>query len=1144
MSYTPLLMSATPDHHEYSIINRTNTSNYYIITEEDEEPLVYENIDERTLLINVLDLEEGDELLSYYGQQVLGAYKRVDRRVKPVPGVFPEDARVERRFPEDPLLSLPLLTPNPPDFTPGERLTIERLEEIKINEEGFLWPEEEKLFAHILKINEQALAFQESHRGTFREDYFTPYIIPVVPHEPWEFANIPIPPGIKEKVISLLKEKIGAGVYENSQSSYRSRWFCVVKKNGKLRIVHDLQPLNKVTIRDAGLPPKVDEFVEDFAGRKCYTVFDLFWGFDARKVHPTSRDMTSFQTPLGLLRITSLPMGFTNSPAEFQKCMAFILQDEIPTIANIFIDDLPIRGPKEDYVDEDGNQAVIKENPGIRRFVWEHAQDVHRIMHRVKHAGGTFAPNKAQICRPEVIIVGQKCTPEGRLPEPNKVDKILNWPVLKSVHDIRACLGLCGTVRIWILNYSKMARPLTQLLHKDAEFRWTEQCQTAFDLLKDAVTSAPALRPIDYESDNAVTLAVDSSKYAVGFILSQYDDNHRKRPARYGSIPMTERESRYSQPKLELYGLYKALRAYRLYLTGVKNLEVEVDAQYIKGMLNEPDLQPNATINRWIQGVLLFTFKLIHVPADRHKGPDALSRRPLGEGELVEEDDDSWLDDIALYTEMRHHHDKLGYENLKCLHSIISEGHYDVYISANTDADKMLHRYQKFLATLEMPSLPTQQAKRRFIKAASRFFLKNGKMYRRNSSQPPRLVIMTAAKRLDILMQAHEGLGHRGEQAVMHTVKERFYWPHMWNDIRHHVQSCKQCQIRSTKRVEVPIMVSTPATIFTKIYLDIMDMPRAKGFKAIIAARDDLSRASEGRALKSKKSKGVAAFFFEQILCRYGAVGEVVTDNGPEFKEAFQRLMKRYKLPQIKISSYNSKANGVVERGHFIIRESILKACEGHVEKWPDYVHHAFFTDRITISQSTGFSPYYLLYGVEPILPFDLAEMTLLVDGFHAGMTTTELLALRIRQLRKKPEDIARAAALLKKTRFRSKEIFEQRYKHRLTKNIYEEGELVLVRNKAVENSADRKQYPRYLGPFQVIRRTRGGSYVIAELDGAVWRKGVAAFRILPFISREQLEELNMAEEDNLENMEDDNGEDQFSEEEEISEDEESDNEE
>ena len=206
---------------------------YYMVIDEDHEETMYSGIDERTLLLDILDLEEGDELLSYYGPEVLGAYKRVDRRVKPVPGVFPEDARVERRFPEDPLLSLPPLSPHPPEFTSGERLTEERLQDMKINEDGFLWPEEEKLFAHILKLNEQALAFQESHRGTFREDYFTPYIIPVVPHEPWEFANIPIPPGIKEKVIALLKEKIGAGVYEPSQSSYRSRWFCVVKKNGK-----------------------------------------------------------------------------------------------------------------------------------------------------------------------------------------------------------------------------------------------------------------------------------------------------------------------------------------------------------------------------------------------------------------------------------------------------------------------------------------------------------------------------------------------------------------------------------------------------------------------------------------------------------------------------------------------------------------------------------------------------------------------------------------------------------------------------------------------------------------------------------------------------------------------------------------------
>jgi len=70
-------------------------------------------------------------------------------------------------------------------------------------------------------------------------------------------------------------------------------------------------------------------------------------------------------------------------------------------------------------------------------------------------------------------------------------------------------------------------------------------------------------------------------------------------------------------------------------------LHVEVDAKYIKGMLNESDLQPNAAINRWIQGILLFDFKLIHVPASKFRGPDALSRRGLGEGESIDSPDDS-----------------------------------------------------------------------------------------------------------------------------------------------------------------------------------------------------------------------------------------------------------------------------------------------------------------------------------------------------------------------------------------------------------------------------------------------------------------------------------------------------------------------
>ncbi|TRM64433.1 hypothetical protein BD626DRAFT_367412, partial [Schizophyllum amplum] len=156
-------------------------------------------------------------------------YKRVDQKVRPIKGVFPTEHQVTRTRPsEDELTATPGVTPLP---LPTERLTRERLASIKINEDGFLWPEEEKLFAYILQLNDRSLAFEESQRGTLKESYFSPYTYVTIPHRPWEYRNIPIPPGIQDKVIDLLREKLKAGVYEPSQSSYRSRWFCVLKKN-------------------------------------------------------------------------------------------------------------------------------------------------------------------------------------------------------------------------------------------------------------------------------------------------------------------------------------------------------------------------------------------------------------------------------------------------------------------------------------------------------------------------------------------------------------------------------------------------------------------------------------------------------------------------------------------------------------------------------------------------------------------------------------------------------------------------------------------------------------------------------------------------------------------------------------------------
>lgn len=529
-----------------------------------------------------------------------------------------------------------------------------------------------------------------------------------------------------------------------------------------------------------------------------------------------------------------------------------------------------------------------------------------------------------------------------------------------------------------------------------------------------------------------------------------------------------------------------------------------MDAKYIKGMLNEPDLQPNAAINRWIQGILMFDFALQHIPAERHQAPDTLSRRPQSNSDVIESDDDSSLDEVALLIHIPQEQIS-PYQISKPPYNDPEATFLPSCLASRIQQEKLLDQIYQFLSDLKLPEFGSPQKTRHFISKATEFYIdqKTRVMYKKNGNKPPLLVIQDPNRKLSILKHAHEQMGHRGVATVLELIRPRFYWPHLRTDVHHHVKSCHECQIRSLKRMEVPVTISTPVTLFSKLFVDMMHMPKAKNMQWIIAARDDLSGTCEARAIPNKNADTVAKFFWEQIYCRYGAPRRVITDNGSEVKGAFSEILKRLQIPQLNITAYNHHGNGLVERGHFTLRESLLKACKGKITKWPDYLPEALFADRVTTSRVTGFSPYQLLHGTDPVLPFDLLEATFLVTGYHPGMSTIELLALRIQQLCKRPADIEKAAQTLHKARFASKEHFEKQFQTKLIRTEFKPGDLVLVRNTPIETSHDRKPYPRYLGPFQVVQKGKGKSYIMREMDGATLGSSIATYRIIPYITRE-----------------------------------------
>src|SRR5258708_6465021 len=171
-----------------------------------------------------------------------------------------------------------------------------------------------------------------------------------------------------------------------------------------------------------------------------------------------------------------------------------------------------------------------------------------------------------------------------------------------------------------------------------SEFEWTNEAQSAMELLKHLAATAVPVRSLDYELAQKVkpldqrdselglvTIHVDSSSIGVGWMIAQHLEDAEFLIV-FGSITFNECESRYSQPKLELYGVFRALKVEHHRLHNI-HFRLNIDAGFLTQMMKSPDL-PNVAMTRWITYIQLFTFEVTHMPGITHHVPNGLSHRP------------------------------------------------------------------------------------------------------------------------------------------------------------------------------------------------------------------------------------------------------------------------------------------------------------------------------------------------------------------------------------------------------------------------------------------------------------------------------------------------------------------------------------
>lgn len=231
-------------------------------------------------------------------------------------------------------------------------------------------------------------------------------------------------------------------------------------------------------------------------------------------------------------------------------------------------------------------------------------------------------------------------------------------------------------------------------------------------------------------------------------------------------------------------------------------------------------------------------------------------------------------------------------------------------------------------------------------------------------------------------MSFHDSLAggmHQGFERTYAALRQKYYWPTMFEDCRKYIQSCEMCQRvkRDIHGKPPPLQPMPVADLFQRWHIDILGgLPTTKDkYKYVPLVVDSYSKWCEAFPLRTQEATEVAAVLFREVICRYGAPNVLVSDRGQQFlSKLVKALCELFQITRYYTSSYRPQLNGSVERMNSVILQSLRLYCKGKQDDWPELLPSIMMAYRMTpVTQSTKYSPFFLLFGREMRLPVDTA---------------------------------------------------------------------------------------------------------------------------------------------------------------------------
>jgi hypothetical protein len=252
----------------------------------------------------------------------------------------------------------------------------------------------------------------------------------------------------------------------------------------------------------------------------------------------------------------------------------------------------------------------------------QHLLDLKTIFDRLQQANLSLKPSKCEFGKDKIKFLGHEVSAKGISPVDDKIKIINEAQPPTTVKGVRQFLGLAGYYRKHILNFSKIAAPLTDLTKGVVQCKaitWNPECQKAFDTLKYALTHAPILAYPNYSQPFILT--TDASNYATGAILSQICDKKEVVIA-YGGRKLSQAEQKYTTTERECLAVIEGLREFEPYIRG-RSVKILTDHAALKWILTQK--QPSGRLARWLAYLQSFSFQ--HRSGSKIPHADAISRQ-------------------------------------------------------------------------------------------------------------------------------------------------------------------------------------------------------------------------------------------------------------------------------------------------------------------------------------------------------------------------------------------------------------------------------------------------------------------------------------------------------------------------------------